>query len=129
MDRDIPLFARDMDLVRAILFWAEDAGRPAKRPDVDRLKLCYHIKIMAEAGLIDGQGDYHRMPGTGQIDPGLAVVRGITWDGHDFLEAMRSETAWKAVKEAFSKHGVPLVTQLLVGVLKGRFHLGGASLP
>jgi len=69
MDRDIPLFARHMDLVRAILFWAEDAGRPAKRPDVDRLKLCYHIKIMAEAGLIDGQGDYHRMPGTGRSIP------------------------------------------------------------
>jgi len=129
MKAETPLFERDMDLVRAILFWAEDAGRPAKRPDADKLALCYHVKIMVEAELIDGLGDYHRVPGEDRFEPGLAVVKGITWKGQDFLAAMRSETAWKAVKNAFAKHGVPFVTSLLVEALKGQFQVGGPSAP
>jgi hypothetical protein len=114
-----------MDLVRSILFWAEDGGRPAKRPTADKLALCYHVKIMVEAELIDGQGSYHRVPGTNNIEPDLALVRSITWKGQDFLDAMKKDSTWNAVKAAFAKHGVPLVTPVLVAALKAHCHLGG----
>ena len=80
-----PIFARDMDLVRAVLGWAEHGGVQGARPQADPVRLCHHVKIMNQAGLIEGVGECHKVPGTGRWDAGIAHVTDITWQGSEFL--------------------------------------------
>lgn len=116
---DAPIFARDMDLVREILQWAEKGGWHRDAPTVDELKLTYHVKIMVDGGLIDGTGEMHRTVGPGsKWQSKFMIVKGLTWKGHEFLEATRSDTVWKKAKETFTKNGVPFVSEILLSVVK-----------
>lgn len=118
-DSNTPLFARDMDLVREILLWAEKGGSATDAPKVDQVKLAYHCHIMSDGQLIDGTGELYRRYGpTAGWNAGIIQVKGLTWKGHEFLEAMRNETTWTKVKEIFGKHGAPFLTELLMSAAK-----------
>ena len=88
---------RDMDLARAILLALEDspdvAGGQAITVDgVSDLEVSYHVKLLHDAGLIEAfdfsdQSDFKWVP------------QRLTWDGHEFLEAARSETIWIKAKQ------------------------------
>lgn len=107
-----------MDLVREILLWAEKGGWLKDAPAADELALCYHVHIMVEGGLICGGGEPMRDFRNQAWKAGPVVVKGLTWKGHEFLEAMRSETTWRKVKDVFAQHGVPFVTEILLSVVK-----------
>jgi hypothetical protein len=117
-----PRFARDMDVVRKILFWAE-AGAPAsqvpERNTAEWLQWLYHCQIMREAGLIDGKIEIkENYSASGPYYTGTCSIKWLTWQGHEFLEACRSEITWKKVKEVFARHGVPFIREILVSVVK-----------
>ena len=88
---------RDMDLVREILMETEAlpsdnyGGSVLVVEGVDGATLDAHIRLMDEAGLLNA--DY--MSGT----PGsTAYVKSLTWEGHDFLDAIRDDSIWMKVK-------------------------------
>jgi hypothetical protein len=108
MDSPPPL-ALDMDLLRQILIWAEYGGGRDRRPQADDVALCYHIKIMREAGLIEGTGEVYPEPGTGRLKAGVAIVRMMTLKGQEFLKSIREDTIWNKVKEEAKQHGIPLL--------------------
>lgn len=108
-----------MELVREILFWSERGGDASTAPQVERVKLAYHVKIMIDGGLVLGTAELHRTVGPrGGWEAGIIQVKGLTWKGHEFLEAMRNDTTWSRTKETFAKHGVPFVTEILVSMVK-----------
>ena len=83
---------RDMDLVRRILAELESSRNPIDAADLAdgnhaRDEVAYHIRIMAEAGLIH------------------AKVRAdeLTWEGQEFLANVRSDTVWSKVKLSIAK--------------------------
>jgi hypothetical protein len=86
---------RDMDLVREILLTAE--GLPAEGGYIDPLPghpdelVRYHLRIMQQAGLLDAQFTVHE--GTAHE---AMWLDGLTWAGHEFLDAARDNTRWKA---------------------------------
>lgn len=86
-----------MDLVREILMEAEalpsdNCGGTVLAVDgVDGATLEAHIRLMDEAGLLNAV----YMSGT----PGsTAYVESLTWEGHDFLDAIRDDSIWMRVK-------------------------------
>ncbi len=90
---------RDMDFVREILRDIEATfdNRPNTLQDYrpagrTREEVDYHLKIMAEAGLID----IDHYPYTGS-DSAYGVY-GLTWEGHEFLDQIRDDSVWKQVK-------------------------------
>ena len=89
---------RDMDLIRAILAKAE-ASEPdesvASVDGWDQPDFAYNVWLMREAGLVvatviaaDNRVAY------------AAHVSSLTWDGHDFLDAVRSDSIWDKTKAA-----------------------------
>ena len=88
---------RDMDLVRTILLAVEaipdeSMGQFVNRIDrVDSGVFARHVEIMLEAGLVEG----HVVHAGRSI---RANVNGITWDGYEFLDSIRSDTAWAKTK-------------------------------
>ena len=91
---------RDMDLVRDILLMVERAERAlpvgafydlrASRELVD-----YHLELLIAHGFLDGtlHGSWGSRVIGGSID-------GLTWDGQDFLEAVRDDGVWGSVRRA-----------------------------
>lgn len=91
---------RDLELVREILLRVEDADRPISSDEivVGRFtdeEIRYHLALMMERNLIDGtfaQDDSRTIS--------KAVVLGLTWDGCDYLDAIRDMRVWSRVKKA-----------------------------
>lgn len=89
------------------------------QPKTDSVKLAYHARIMIDGGLVEGTAELRRIRGPIHgWHPGIVEISGLTWKGHEFLEAMRSETTWTKTKETFSRHGVPFITDILLSVAK-----------
>lgn len=95
---------RDMDLARQILFAVEAEPTPDAelRPEVGGYSaevIAEHVRLLHEAGLlraIDGSS----------MDGLDWIATGLTWNGHEFLDAARDDSRWKRAKElAIAKGG------------------------
>lgn len=88
---------RDMDLIRKILLAIEAHAEPyswevpIEIEGYSDKEVSYHIKLLLEAGLIEARG----LKGTGVI---TWAINGLTWAGHEFLEASRDDSRWGKVK-------------------------------
>jgi hypothetical protein len=107
---------RDMDLAREILFKIEespDFGRPVEISIEGReeVEINYHVMLLHQAGLITGVGT----SGFGDTDEWIAT--GMTWSGHEFLDAARENTRWNQAKEILKKRGSGMMFEVLKTVL------------
>jgi repressor of nif and glnA expression len=93
--------ARDMDLVRRILMEMEELVKEGKGQDLERIlkeegysgrEIHYHLKLLSQAGFIEAVS-------LSALDGYPAYLpRDITWEGYDFLEAIRDEGIYKRAK-------------------------------
>ncbi len=96
---------RDMDLVRNILLAieAEPTGYAPEKLVIEgytKDQIGYHVFIMIEAGLIEGQD----VTSMGSSCP-VGVATRMTWHGHEFLDACRDLTRWNKAKGIVAKIG------------------------
>jgi hypothetical protein len=116
---------RDMELVREILLQTEAS------PDVKGIaeldienhsedEVSYHVKIMAEAGLVTAI----------DLSTGMTFCwrpSGLTWQGHEFLDAIRNDTVWSKAKEIVTEKGgaIPfaVLQQLVIKIAASFFGL------
>lgn len=94
---------RDLDLIRSILITAEDSDGPVRfgtllECEPDASKLAYHVELMESRGLVAATVRYDGL-GRRPID---VEVSSVTWDGYDYLDAIRSPKVWEKAKEAVS---------------------------
>lgn len=88
---------RDMDLVRQILIALEELPMIAGWHDIEiqgrsEMEIVFHIRLMHEAGLIEAQ-DLTTMAHI------CWKPKRLTYAGHEFLDAARSETVWNRAKD------------------------------
>lgn len=84
---------RDMDLVRAILLRVEEMGDPGM--DIPALfplienhssqEIYYHIQLLQQAGFLNADFPLQ--------------ITGITWTGHEFIEAAKDNGRWEKAKD------------------------------
>ena len=89
---------RDADLIRAIALATESLENGeslTSMPDVNPHKFAAHVRLMIDAGLIEGQ--IVQFIG---MEPPAAIVLRLTWDGCDFMDAARNENLWKKAKDS-----------------------------
>lgn len=97
---------RDMDLVRAILLRMEAVPEDEPAPNPFEVEgssekvVGHHVYLMAQAGLLDAVEITLMSDLTKQ-----AMPTGITWEGHDFIETMRSQEVWERTKQAMKDAG------------------------
>ena len=85
---------RDLDLIRSLLRETESLP-PGSTLPVGRKaepERHYNAKLLEEAGLAIVQSD----------SQGLNIVR-MTWQGHDFLDALGDDTVWNKTKTKVNK--------------------------
>jgi len=78
-------------------------------------QVSYHIKLLYEANLIEAID-------TSSSSGFCWEAKNLTWDGHEFLEASRSDTVWNSAKDILQEKGVgmpfEILKQLLVQLAK-----------
>ena len=110
-----------MDLVRQILLEIEEvddgSGFPRKIdiPDFDNVTVVGHLMLLDEAGYIEGVS--LRASNVTDYRPNR-----ITWDGHEFLDAVRDPKIWTETKSELSKISgattIEVIKQLAVSLTK-----------
>lgn len=90
-----------MDLIRGILRGIEylaDGVKPVKMEmqGVDKRKLQYHLELLYEA-------KYIKAIPIESKDSNEYYPTGLTWQGHDFLDAARDDTMWQKAKDIVYK--------------------------
>ena len=104
---------RDMNLIRQLLLDAE--AHDGKLPPLNTTDsvAAYHILLLKDAGFMDSiiRNGVNGMPSD-------AAILGITWAGHDFLDAARDDTIWNKAKENFFKPGISWTVTILAEWLK-----------
>jgi len=117
---------RDMDLIRQLLFRMENhsEGFAPRKYDVEGYtadQVGYHIWLLGQAGLMK-VAEVTSAASSGPV----AIPKNLTWEGHDFIAAARSDTTWShAMEKARSVGGalsMAVFKQLLESAAKT--HLG-----
>jgi hypothetical protein len=107
---------RDLDLIRKIMFEIEADPKldgQLKRvmiPDYSTDEISCHIGLLEEAGLI------HAVTLSGD-DRREHYATGLTWQGHEFLDAIRDDTFWQRAKAKLANMAgatLPLVLEKLI---------------
>lgn len=102
---------RDLDLCRQILLKVESempAGGPGGVIDVPGYAsedINYQVKLMAQSGLLEAVD----LSGNGPLEWHIVS---LTWDGHEYLDATRSDTIWKKVKTELKDRGIALTFEI-----------------
>lgn len=94
---------RDLDLVRSILMYVENADGEVDADDMATEcwpieTVAYHVRLMSHHGLLDVSQDARDMNGS-TIE---LTVAGITWDGQDYLDSIREPKVWDRVKRTLA---------------------------
>jgi hypothetical protein len=99
---------RDWDCIRAIFLALEDKGdstgavRPNEIEGFDPEWVSYNVKLLIEAGLIEG-------PVSQAIRGSVyCIATSMTWEGHELLDKIRSQTLWNKVKSMAREKSLPL---------------------
>lgn len=98
---------RDLDLIRKLLIYFEEKPglEVEESPAIDgydQSTLQYHLRLMYEAGLITCE------IARSSITPERIIrvcASDLTWEGHEFLMKVQSETTWQCVKETVTARG------------------------
>ena len=106
---------RDMDLIRDILKYIEenisiDSPRSIELPNHSREEISYHLQLLSDAELVR----IEEMSDSGGLD---FWVSGLTWNGHEFLEAAKDFKRWEAAKKYLKDKAGALPFSILQNVL------------
>jgi hypothetical protein len=63
----------------------------------------YHIKLLLEAGLIEG-----KIHTTISKSPHEFHIERLSWNGHEFLDAIKIDTHWNKIKKHIKSKGIDL---------------------
>lgn len=116
---------RDMNLIREILFrleaknlpsggiWFVDAGDEEMQIEgYTHQQIDQHIALIGRSEFVD----------TGNSDPNYGIgFKGLTWEGHDFIDSVRDQDIWDKTQEGLKKAGgfsLDLAKALAKGFIK-----------
>lgn len=99
---------RDWDLIRKILLQVEALGDTQSQVDggdiegSDAENVSYHIHLLIESGLVEG------VCSQGLDGPLRCFASALTWEGHEFLDKIRSVGMWNKIKTVAREKGLSL---------------------
>ena len=113
---------RDMDTIRQILLAIEK--EELSELELDESKLKYHTHLLVDAGFIEATDVTTRDDARQNLR--AYVVHGLTWAGHEFIDAARDDGIWAKAKKSVSKIGsvsMPIWINLLTMYAKRQLGL------
>lgn len=106
---------RDMDLIRLVLMDAEEKDS-VDLSAYSHKEIVYHKYLIIDAKLAHGDAS-RATDDEGNPEVYHAWVSVPTWEGHEFLDAARSESVWKDATGKIAKTGATVSFDVLKAVL------------
>jgi len=108
---------RDMNLVREILLAVEAREHGMGASDLDikghsQEEIGYHVYLMGKAELLVVVETTHLNSQSPE-----ALASGLTWQGHDFLDAARDPSLWQKAMDKIRMTGSALTFEIVKAVL------------
>ena len=116
---------RDMDLIRALLLKLEDLiDEPGTAYTLDgqssevevegfsENQITYHLELLRQAGFLDSPGSQPML--------GISFM-GLTWAGHDFIDAVRDDDTWSRTRGVAKRAGgwtFDVLKDIAIGLVK-----------
>ena len=101
---------RNMDLIRQLLLAIEGEASTQyefNMQGVDDLEKWYNVDLLVQANLIRGVEVRWAADGTGPYSHSKGLVA-LTWEGHDFLDAVRNDSVWQQASEKAKASGLDM---------------------
>ncbi|SRR6266446_5844128 len=115
--QDDHVVTKDLDLVRDLLARAEQ-GQAFSTTDP---KTVYHMRLLREAGLVQAMVTPDEWRGRFT----LGILKRLTPDGRQFLQAAKNETIWRRTKQDFIRPGLFFSLRLVSDYLRQKHeHVG-----
>jgi hypothetical protein len=114
---------RDFELIRKLLIFFEEkqsAGHVQLPPidGYDERTVKYHLVLLYEGGLLSCEA----VRSTTSDRVIYVIPFDLTWDGHEFLDKVRSESVWRRIRDVITSKGGSLAFSV-VNELATRFAL------
>lgn len=109
---------RDLDLIRELLFAieAKPGGYARGTPTIEGYteeQVGYHVFLAHQAGLLVGVDQSNVV-----ADSPMWAPLYLTWDGHDFIAAIRDDTLWAKAKNLVIKPAGGVAFSVLLAWVK-----------
>ena len=105
---------RDMELVRKLLFLAEEDGKDDELcEEYGQDVVAGHVAILLDAKLIVGEVVCNEVG-----VPVASVILRLTWSGHEFLDNARNDTVWNMVTATIKNTAISASFVVSVELLK-----------
>ena len=111
---------RNWDTIRELLVKVEACTLPAEMVTLDQFdqdrhaEISYHMALLIEAGLVHVQMSRSAGPTVKHF-----MAERLTWQGHEFLDTIRSDTIWNKTKKVFIEKGVEMSFDLVKSAAAG----------
>ncbi|MBO9718611.1 DUF2513 domain-containing protein [Xanthomonas phaseoli] len=112
---------RDDDLIRTLLLNIESRhqggslwGTDVSPIGANEAAVGEHLRLLIDAGFI--RGESHSGIDTLYLVPGNFQIDGLKWEGHEFLNTIRSDEVWKRTKEKIKSVGGSVSTTIMAQV-------------
>ena len=112
---------RDMELIRAIMLNVEKGDLYGGVDGYDEDTVNYHKALLVEKGLIEGKPHYTSAGQKPSDIPDRVRIKKMTWEGHDFIDAIKSDTKWTKVKGFLADAGKDLTIETIKVAAKQLF--------
>jgi len=110
---------RNWDTIRELLAKVEECTLPTDMvrlshfPQERAAEISYHMTLLIEVGLVKGQVSQTIGPEVKDF-----IAQRLTWQGHEFLDSIRSDTVWAKTKKVFLDRGVEMTFDLVKTIAK-----------
>ena len=108
---------RDMELIREILLAVEAGDDSSKISGYDPDLIKYHQALTIEAGLVDGVTSKSTSNTTKVAN--FISLRKLTWNGHEFIDAVRQDSIWNTVKTEFKDASMETIIKVSKQLAEG----------
>ncbi len=99
---------RDMDLARNILIALAD--EPRGHIDTRKDAVNYHLEMLVQKKFVNGIAVSQAHNGRYYI---TLTNPKLTWEGHEFLDTIKSQTVWDKIKNVIKDKGVDLSVEAI----------------
>ncbi|HHQ4884446.1 DUF2513 domain-containing protein [Aeromonas veronii] len=115
---------RDWDIIRELLIQIESLENPDEGLSLDGFDcpdektaavISYHMDLLIQRGFVKGSL-LSTTFGSSVDSPTDFLVHSLTWSGHEFLDAIRSDTIWNKTKEILASKSVDLSFEAIKAV-------------
>lgn len=104
---------RNWDTIREVLIKLEELDAKTGSiqlsdfPKEKDYEYSYHVELLIDAGLINGQ-----MINTLGRHAQSFMIKSLTWNGHEFLDAIKDDNVWNKTKSTFKEGGLSMTFDL-----------------